>query len=565
MDKRTVIGFILILAILLAWPYLTRLIYGPPPPPEQPQDTTIVSATEEPAPDTFEKTEIVPAAPIPIDTAMAPEVTVEPERTITIETKNLVYTLSSRGGTITEIILKNYLKYDSSSVSLIGNHDGPEWAEYGALTLGYADSLPHFNNDNFRLDGYNYVLSENEPTRSVTFTYNRSDDVQIIKRYTFQYEDYLFDIDIDIKRPQKLGMGQGVTVGWFAPMETTEENPDHDKTKLGGFFNMGGDFDYFKDLKDGKLRKIATGPVEWIATRTKYFTAVVMAETSPAEEVIVVGNRAEISDSEGNSHEWNRFGVGMTYERPPEELSLRFSVYTGPLDYYRLNNMGKRLSSLVDMGWKPFRPFSIAILWIFTSLHKAIPNYGFVIIVFSILMKLVFWPLSLKSAKSMHKMREIQPKIQEVKEKFKNDPARLNKETMKLYKEHGFNPFGSCLPMLIQLPIFWALYSVLGNTIEIRGADFILWITDLSRPDPTGKYFFVGVLPIIMGISMFIQQKMTITDPKQKMMVYFMPILFTFLFSRWASGLVLYWTMFNIMGIFEQWFVKRKMAEEKVT
>ncbi len=562
MDKRTIIGFILILAVLLVWPYLTRLIYGPPPPPEQLQDTTIVSAAEEPVIDTIEEPEIVSSMLAPTDTLDLIESMAEPERTITVETRNLIYTLSSRGGTITGIILKNYVKYDTSAVSLIGNHDGPEWAKYGALTLGYADNLPGFNNTNFHLDGYNSMLSESEPTRSVTFTYSRPDGAQIVKRYTFQYEDYLLDIDIDLKRPQELGMGQGVTVGWFAPMESTEKNPNDDKGKLGGFFNMGGDFDYFKDLKDGKLRKIATGPVEWVATRTKYFTAVVMAETSPAEEVIVVGDRSDLKDSDGNDVEWNRFGVGMTYERPPEELSLRFTVYTGPLDYDRLRNMGKRLSSLVDMGWKPFRPFAIAILWVFTSLHKAIPNYGFVIIVFSILMKLVFWPLSVKGAKSMHKMKEIQPKIQEVKEKFKNDPARLNKETMKLYKEHGFNPFGSCLPMLIQLPIFWAMYSVLGNTIEIRGADFILWITDLSQPDPTGEYFFVGVLPIIMGVSMFIQQKLTITDPKQKMMVYFMPILFTFLFSRWASGLVLYWTMFNILGIFEQWFVKRKMAEE---
>jgi len=565
MDKRTIIGFIVILAILLAWPYLTRLIYGPPPPAEQPQDTTVVSASEEPALYFDEKPEIVPEALALTDTAEVTESMAEPERTIAVETKNLIYTLSSKGGTVTEIILKNYVKYDSSAVSLIGNHDGPEWAKHGALTLGYADSLPDFNMTNFRVDGYNSVLSEGEPTRSVTFTYNRPDGAQIVKTYTFHYEDYLFDIDISLKKPRELGIGQGVTIGWFAPMESTEKNPDDDRNKLGGFFNMGGDFDYFKDLKDGSLKKIATGPVEWIATRTKYFTAVVMAETSPADEVIVVGKQGNMKDSDGDEHEWNRFGVGMTYEHPPEELSLKFSVYTGPLDYDRLNGMGKRLSSLVEMGWKPFRPFAIAILWIFTTLHKTIPNYGFVIIIFSILMKLVFWPLSIKGAKSMHKMKEIQPKIQEVKEKFKKDPARIQKETMKLYKEHGFNPFGSCLPMLIQLPIFWAMYSVLSNTIEIRGADFILWIHDLSQPDPTGEYFFVGVLPIIMGVSMFIQQKLTITDPKQKMMVYFMPILFTFLFSRWASGLVLYWTMFNILGIFEQWFVKRKHAAEKAT
>ncbi len=563
MDKRTVIGFILVLIILLLWQPINRFLFGPLPQVEQPQDTTMVFPADEPVPDLTEEQGIVLSTFALTDTDEDAELLSEPEKTVTIETRDLIYTLTSRGGTVTDIILKNYVKYDSSELSLIGNHEGPEWAKHGALTLGYADNFPDFNMINFHVDGYNSVLSEGEPTRIVTFTYIRPDGAQIVKTYTFHFEDYLFDIDISLRKPRELGMGQGVTIGWFAPMESTEKNPDDDRNKLGGFFNMGGDFDYFKDLKDGSLKKISTGPVEWIATRTKYFTAVVMAETSPANDVIVVGKQGSMKDFEGNEVEWNRFGVGMTYENPPEELSLQFSVYTGPLDYDRLSGMGKSLSSLVEMGWKPFRPFAIAILWIFTTLYKTIPNYGFVIIIFSILMKLVFWPLSIKGAKSMHKMKEIQPKIQEVKEKFKKDQARIQKETMKLYKEHGFNPFGSCLPMLIQLPIFWAMYSVLGNTIEIRGAPFILWIHDLAQPDPTGQYFFVGILPIIMGVSMFIQQKLTITDPKQKMMVYFMPILFTFLFSRWASGLVLYWTMFNILGIFEQWFVKRKHAAEK--
>jgi YidC/Oxa1 family membrane protein insertase len=559
MDKRTIIGFVLIFLIVIIF---SNYIFKPTPVPEEQQDST--SVVEAPETTAVEEPEaVIPDTSIAPDTTTAVAVTDEPEKTITIETATSIYTLSSKGGTVREIILKDYAKYDSSAVSLIGNHQGPDWAGHGALTLGYGDQFPQFNDVNFQVDGYDMLLTEDRPTSSVIFTYGLSDGAQIVKTYTFHYNDYLFDLDIDIIDPGKLAMGQGVTVGWFAPMESTERNPKDDRGKLGGFFDMGGDFDYFKDLKDGKLRKIATGPVDWIATRTKYFTAIVMAETSPANEVIVVGDTTSIRDVDEKAQEWHRFGVGMTYERPPEELSLSFSIYAGPLDYDRLKAMGKQLSSLVDMGWKLFRPFAIAILWVFTNLHKFIPNYGFVIIVFSILMKLVFWPLSLKSARSMHKMREIQPKIQELKEKFKKEPAKLNQETMKLYKEHGFNPFGSCLPMLIQLPIFWALYAVLSNTIELRGAEFILWITDLSQPDPTAKYIIVGVLPLIMGISMFIQQKMTITDPKQKMMVYFMPVLFTFLFSRWASGLVLYWTMFNIMGIFEQWFVKRKMEAEK--
>lgn len=488
----------------------------------------------------------------------------EPENTITVETEKAIYTLSSRGGTLIQVILKDYMKYDGSQVSLLSSSPDTGWASHGALTLGYGDSFTEFTYFNFAMQGGDIKLSKENPSGSVIFTYTRPYSAIIVKKYTFSYADYLFDLDIDVKQSKKLNLAQGVTVGWFAPIQHTEQNINDDKSKLGGFFSMGGDFDYFNSIKDGGMRKIVTGPVDWVATRTKYFTAIIMADSLPGQEAIFVGANANIVDAAGQSRPWSKYGAGITYNNPPDDLSLKFSVYTGPLDYYKLRKMGDNYSSLVDMGWRPFRPFAIAILWVFTSIHKAIPNYGFVIIVFSILMKLVFWPLSIKSARSMHRMKEIQPRLQEVKEKYKDEPVKLQQETMKVYKELGVNPFGSCLPMLVQLPIFWALYSVLSNTIELRGAEFIFWIHDLSQPDPSGKYFMgIGILPIIMGVSMFIQQKITITDPKQKMMIYLLPVVFTFLFSRWASGLVLYWTMFNIMGIFEQMFVKRDMNAKK--
>ena len=548
--------------ILIVW---SNFFLVPPQPTEELPDSTSIEQAVDTIPERYDDADAKPTSIIPAvsdDTTIS--VSLEPEKTITVETRKAIYTLSSRGGTVSQIILKNYLKYDSLQVTLLSIQDDPEWASYGGLTIGYADNMPEFNNLNFKVDSGDLYLSEGNPSESVVFTYLNSDGAEIVKSYNFSNDSFIFDFKIDIKHPQKLDLGQGVTVGWFAPMETTEINTDDDKGKLGGFFSMGGDFDYFSDFDDGKLRTIVTGPTDWIATRTKYFTVAVMARTSPAREVIVVGDQTSIVNIKGETKQWSRFGTGLTYERPPEELSLDFSVYAGPLDYYALKKIDGDLSPLVEMGWKPFRPFSIAILWVFTWLYKFIPNYGFVIIVFSILMKLVFWPLSIKSAKSMHSMKKLQPMLAELKGKFKDEPAKLQQETMKVYKEQGVNPFGSCLPMLVQLPIFWALYSVLGNTIALRGADFIFWITDLSRPDPSGQWIplGIGILPIIMGVSMFIQQKITITDPKQKMMVYFMPIIFTFLFSKWASGLVLYWTVFNIMGIFEQLVVKRKMDNE---
>jgi len=497
----------------------------------------------------------------PIDTANMAEATDEPEKEIVVETEYLKFLLSSKGGNLKQVILKDHLRYDGANVSYMGDYPDIDWAKHGALTLGYRDQIPAFNDMNFKVDGYDLNLSEAEPEGKVTFTYVSPNGSTIRKTYTFYFDSYLFDLDIDISLPQNLEMAEGVTIGWFTPLEPTEKKFANDKGRLGGFFYGMGNFDYRDDLEDGKLRDIASGAADWVATRTKYFTAIIIAKDNPGDEVVVLGAETVRPDPNHKDFKWPQFGIGMTYLNPTDNLSLKFSIYTGPNDYDLLKSMGENLSSIVYMGWKFFRPFAIFIHWVFGSLYIFIPNYGWVIVVFSFLMKLVFWPLSHKSAKSMHQMKQVQPMLQELKGKFKDDPGKLQKETMKIYKEYGVNPFGSCLPMIVQLPVFWAMFAVLSNSIELRGAPFILWITDLSQPDPTGEIFFVGILPILMGIAMFVQQKMTVTDPKQKMMVYILPVVFTFLFSKWASGLVLYWTVFSIMGIVEQWFVKRKLGE----
>lgn len=563
MDKRSIIGFIIIFVIILVF---SKYVFPPPPqqPPSTGQDTTIIQQQPE---STIEQVDTIPPAPpviTAIDTAKTAEmaeIELEPEREISIETEKMKILLSSKGGTVTQVAMKDHIRYDGANVYFIGDYTEPGWAKHGALTLGYRDQIPAFNDTNFKTEGGDLYLDESNPEGSVKFTYNSPDGSYIIKTYTFYYEDHLFELKIDIGTPGNLGMRDGVTLGWFTPLEPTEKNFRHDKDRLGGFFNGGTNFDYRDDLDDGKLREISSGFTDWVATRTKYFSAIIIPEDSPGQEVIILGNEIVRPNPERKPFKWEQYGVGITFNNPPDNFSWNFSIYAGPNDYDALKEMGKNLSQLVYMGWKFFRPFAIFIHWVFVSLYSIIPNYGWVIVVFSFLMKLVFWPLSHKSAKSMHKMKQMQPVIQEIKAKYKDDPAKLQQETMKAYKEYGVNPFGSCLPMLVQLPIFWAMFAVLSNSIELRGAPFILWITDLSQPDPTGEFLYVGILPIIMGIAMFIQQKMTVTDPKQKMMVYILPVVFTFLFSKWASGLVLYWTVFSIMGIVEQWFVKQRLKE----
>jgi len=291
--------------------------------------------------------------------------------------------------------------------------------------------------------------------------------------------------------------------------------------------------------------------------RSKYFANVVIAGKTEADEILLAGVQDTIQNAMGKVFAWKKFALGLSFDLKGKSFSNDFTIYTGPLDYFILQKMGNNLGKLVDMGWNLFRPFAVAILWFFVQLHRVLFNYGLVIIFFSIIIKLIFWPLTRKSNASMYKMKELAPKMADLKTRYKDEPQKINTETMKLYREYGVNPFSSCLPILIQLPIFWAMFSVLKNSIELRAANLAFWITDLSQKDQ----FYV--LPIIMGISMFIQQKMTITDPKQKMMAYMMPVIFTVLFAQWPSGLVLYWTVFNIISIFETMIIKRRMEEEK--
>lgn len=562
MDKRSLFGFLLILIILVLWPYWNKLFlpHQEEPSPQQ-QEQTVVRPEK---PDTlyqepvgaYQK-HIQPQADIshPIE---KPD---SPERLINVENEDFIAVFSSYGGLLKSIQLKKYFIENcpdgDSLVQLIGPPDISPWQAMGALTVGVEDSLHYINYLPFTVDGDNIYLTKRDEPKSLSFIYNSPDGASIIKEYTFLPTGYDFKLRLTINNPSAFGFVDKLTIGWLMPSIPTEKNLKDDLEKFAAFSNMAGEVEEFKKLEKGKLHRALTGGNRWVAVRSKYFTNIIISDDKQGDEILIVGDESSITDLNSKQHQWKKFGVGMTFKLDGSSYSNSFTVYTGPLDYQLLQKMGHNLGKLVDMGWSVFRPFAIAILWIFIQFHKFLLNYGLVIIIFSVLMKIVFWPLTRKSATSMHKMKELQPKIQEIKAKYKDNPQRLNTETMRLYKEYGVNPFGSCLPLFIQMPIFIAMWAVLRNSIEMRAAEFVFWITDLSQKDQ----FYV--LPIIMGISMFFQQKLTITDPKQKMMVYLMPVFFTIFFAGLPSGLILYWTVFNIAGIFEQLRIKHKMEAEK--
>lgn len=559
MDKKTIIGFILLVAIMMLWPYWNKLFYNQPPsPPPQTvaQDTTL----QKKALDTTATPTAIPAKPeSTLSVAELPRPD-KPEQLIRVENEDIIAIFSSYGGLLKSLELKKYKTQnggDHVPVQLIGVNQADPFKASGALTLGRDDSINAINYLSFEIEGGDINLKKTDSPKALIFTYRGPENSSIRKEYVIEPTGYRFKMNLSVEKPRLLGFRDKITVGWLVPMVPSETDLGEDLGKFSAFYNMGVEVVEQNKLDNGKHHQISTGDTRWIANRSKYFTDIVIAQKEQAAEVLINGAQNNITNPEGKQFQWRQFGLGMSFLISGESFSNEFTIYAGPLDYFTLQKMGHDLGKLLDMGWSVFRPFGIAILWVFLKLHGILFNYGLVIAIFAVIIKIIFWPLTRKSTVAMMKMKELTPKMAEIKTRYKDDPAKLNAETMKLYREFGVNPFSSCLPMLIQLPIFWALFSVMKNTIELRHAPLAFWITDLSMKDP---YY---ILPIIMGVFMFIQQKMTVTDPKQKMMVYMMPVIFTILFAGWPAGLVLYWTVFNIASVFEQMIIKRGMEAEK--
>ncbi|MBN2381148.1 YidC/Oxa1 family insertase periplasmic-domain containing protein [candidate division WOR-3 bacterium] len=314
---------------------------------------------------------------------------------------------------------------------------------------------------------------------------------------------------------------------------------------------------YLKKMSEKKAAKnpVESGPYSWIGLRNKYFATIIIPENPIAAQLDTsIQVRADQR-------------IGFSLEVPDENS---YSIYFGPQDYFQLGKMykGLRLRSIVEMGAGWYRWLSEGILLIFKLLHDLIGNYGIVIIIFALLIKLIFLPLSRMQNRNMQKMQMLQPKLKELQERFKDDPRRFQQEQQQLFKNHGYSPLGGCLPLLIQLPVFFGLYGVLRNTIALRGAEFVklfsvevhkafdflfihvpagrlVWLADLSMYDP----FYI--LPVLMGVASVIQSLRSNVNPQQRMMTLIMPIFITVIFLNFPSGLQLYWLFFNILSIIE--------------
>ncbi|HUU50666.1 MAG TPA: membrane protein insertase YidC [Nitrospinota bacterium] len=453
---------------------------------------------------------------------------------ITVETDLLKIVLTNKGGRIKGIYMKKYRDRRGKTFNLVNR------GLHGELPLFLKLQEPSLtkiaNEAVYNAFSDTLVLDSSRPTGRISMTYDSPNGISISKNLTFYNDYYHIDVEIDIK-----GVNE-YTVFWGPGLNTSKEKEDsYSYDGAAALIN-----DKKKDYAPKKINStvMETGDIKWVALQNKYFLSALIPKAPPSFALLEKDQASNIS-----------VGINLNNLKGGEED--RFKLYVGPKEDHRLKAYGIGLEKIIDYGWFSF--LSLPLLVALRFLNGLIGNYGFAIIILTILIKIVFYPLTEKSFKSMQAMQKIQPKMKALQEIYKNDKQRLNQEIMSLYKQNKVNPAGGCLPMLIQVPIFIALYEVLLYSIDVRQTPFILWINDLSAKDP---YY---VFPILMGISMYVQQKMTPTagDPRYAQIMNFMPIVFTFMFLNFPVGLVIYWLVNNLLTIFQQYIIKTRASSQK--
>lgn len=491
--------------------------------------------------------------------------------TINVETDLYRLQLLSRGGgTFNSIVLKKYNMIsggDTSLVELVPPTDRERFYIRFINTLGDSVTL----DQNFKaIPGRqqiskNYYKITNNDSLLLRFVLYSNEKSVVERTMLFFGDQYQILTSVDLAGIRDEMASDKYDLVWEGGLAYTED-PRKDDVFYSRASAYGGGETENLDVKSGKSNQAKlTGATQWTAIKTKYFATAFIPQT-PADAYRLTATGLPIK---GKDFE-KIFNMYLTLNiNQPNRVKL----FIGPLDYGLVKDVTPGFEKLMNFGFNIIRPISKAILWLFTEMHRVIPNYGWVLIIFSILLKIVLTPLTNSSTRSMKEMQKLQPQLTALHEKYGSDPQRENTEKMKMFKEHNINPMGGCLPILIQMPVLWALFIIFRTTIELRQASFIFWITDLSAPDTIYTLPFaipiygnqVNVFPILMALSQLFQQKLTGAsgNQQQKVMMYFMTFFFFFLFNQFPSGLNLYYTLYNILSIVQQQYFPPKPKPQK--
>ena len=562
MDRNTVIATVLIGLIMLVWLYWL----SPPPVPVEGISASDRIDSSSVQPELSAAEDLRPGREVsPVDTTLSP-VSGGDERLITVTTNVYTAVFSSRGATLRSLELRDFTHYDRvTPVQLVDTTRG------GAIGMVFTTPTSHTvdtRNVFFEPDFVGDRLDVTDSTASLAFDALLGDGALRFV-YEFVPDNYEVRLRVEQQNPDAYSIRQGYDLVWDGGIPFTEENREGEGQRAGAFARSGGEVVEVTLQSDAYEETSLRGTVDWVAVKSAYFTAVVMP-TGTTQGAEIVGERgAEPSDP--NYDEYYEVALRM----PPSEGSDSFTMYLGPMEYPRLRRYGMDLYGMVDYGYDVFewmtRPLAkFVFIPVFRILSKVLPNYGVVIIVLALLMKIVLYPLTKASFKSMARMRELQPKMEAIKEKYAENPQKQQEAMMKMYKETGVNPLGGCVPMLLQYPVIIALWQFLPQSLEIRQQGF-LWAADLSAPDkilalpfniPLYGDFVAG-FTLLMGLSMIVQMKIqmasTPSNPQTKVFTYVMPVMIFAIFNRFASGLSLYYLCYNVFTAIQQKMINRSM------
>jgi YidC/Oxa1 family membrane protein insertase len=574
MDKKSALALVLIFLVLLLWGPYMKLV-SPPQKETKPAKEQIPPPSKE---ETLKRAEIQPAkvdSVLPISRLSQVGSLQQSNRNkklITVETPRYKGVLSTKGGTIEEWYLKEYKSANDSTVNIIRTNKFGNLANSFQSTEGFEVNLNDFDfiPENVPpAPDSSYKIELSELPFSMVLSANLGKNRFVKKELTFNPKNLEILLKITFENCQSLIKDNTYLIRWGSGIRTSEANIEDDMRFSKVLALYGSDIEKF-DVQNAaaKTERPLIGDVHWVAAKSKYFCALIIPRETPGTNLLISGTSSLSEMAIGRKNYVSALSMPFTTSLPA--VSHSFLVYLGPIDYTVFKKFDKEtgkelhLKEMLDIN-KYIRDLSAGIYWIFSFLHSFIPNYGVVIIVFALIINFLLYPLTAKSYKSMKRMSQIQPLMQEINEKYKNEPKKKQEAIVRLYKEHKVNPLGGCLPILFQMPVFFAIYPIF-RAIELRGAPFIWWIKDLSCPDtvatlPTAIPFYgnqVNVLPILYAISLFVQQKIMVKDPKQKAMVYIMPIFLLLLLNKWSSGFILYWFIFNLLSILQRYIVKDK-------
>ncbi len=566
MERRTQIAFVLI-AVIMGIHFLVLERWGPKRTPTDLPDSLFAPIQVPPS----------PAAPEtdPSDAQLprfAPGVAAAQE--ILVRTPLYELGLSTAGGVITSLRLLEFDLASDGVVNLIPpNQTGP-----GRTALGVRLETPageiDFEKAPFAVDGLQATdvleVGPGEQPRRLTLRCAGADGGALLKHFVFDPSTYAIGFELELERGGSLAEVNSYTLSWTRGMATTEANAGDDWAAFKALAHVNGELHKqgvggFGGGKGAKEKSLS-GNIDWASVQSKYFTVALLPAAQEGGTVRLL--------SHGQEH-W----MGLEITDPlawRKRAREAYTLYAGPMDMRLLEEQGRGLEASIDLGWSIVRPIGRITMVFMNILYGIIPNYGVVILILSMLSQLLLWPLSMKSFGSMRKMQNLQPLVQELKRRYKDNPQELNRQMMSLWKKEGVNPMGGCMPMLLQIPVLYALYGVLRSSIELRGAPFVFWIDNLAAPDVLfrlpftlpflGREFYL--LPLLMGAAMVWRSAISPAMPtasvsaqqQQLLMKWIMPIMMIFFFYKMPSGLVLYWTVNSLMGIWQQVVINRKFA-----